>query len=98
MQDSGSIPGSGRSPGEEIGYPLQDSGLKNSMGSQRVRLSNFHFYLGHCGCEQFKERESALGRRRIQCREFLTTREPRGNKENESNYALHVLRTSYGQS
>ena len=25
------IPGSGRSPGERIGYPLQDSGLENSM-------------------------------------------------------------------
>ena len=37
----GSIPGSGRSPGEGIGYPLQYSGLENSMdcvvlGSQRV--------------------------------------------------------------
>ena len=30
--DRGSIPGSGRSPGEGIGYPLQDSGQENSMG------------------------------------------------------------------
>ena len=29
--DLGSIPGLGRSPGEEKGYPLQDSGLENSM-------------------------------------------------------------------
>ena len=29
--DPGSIPGSGRSAGEEIGYPLQYSGLENSM-------------------------------------------------------------------
>ena len=29
--DPGSIPGSGRSPGEGIGYPLQYSGLENSM-------------------------------------------------------------------
>ena len=28
--DRGSIPGSGRSPGEENGYPLQYSGLENS--------------------------------------------------------------------
>ena len=36
--DLGSIPGLGRSPGEENGYPLQYSGLENSMdiGSQRV--------------------------------------------------------------
>ena len=29
--DLGSIPGLGRSPGEEKGYPLQYSGLENSM-------------------------------------------------------------------
>ena len=32
----GSIPGLGRSPGEGKGYPLQYSGLENSMGLQRV--------------------------------------------------------------
>ena len=32
----GSIPGLGRSPGEGKGYPLQYSGLENSMGPQRV--------------------------------------------------------------
>ena len=31
--DPGSIPGLGRSPGEENGYPLQYSGLENSMYS-----------------------------------------------------------------
>ena len=39
--DPGSIPGLGRSPGEGKGYPLQYSGLENSMeksmGSQKVR-------------------------------------------------------------
>ena len=40
--DLGSIPGSGRSPGEGKGYPFQYPGLENSMdcivcGSQRVR-------------------------------------------------------------
>ena len=39
--DTGSIPGLGRFPGEGKGYPLQYSGLENSMncivkGSQRV--------------------------------------------------------------
>ena len=29
--DMGSIPGLGRSPGEGKGYPLQSSGLENSM-------------------------------------------------------------------
>ena len=32
----GLIPGLGRFPGEGKGYPLQYSGLENSMGSQRV--------------------------------------------------------------
>ena len=31
--DLGSIPGLGRSPGGEKGYPLQYSGLENSMDS-----------------------------------------------------------------
>ena len=46
----GSIPGLGRSPGEGKGYPLQYSGLENSMDSivhgvaeSRTGLSDFHF-------------------------------------------------------
>ena len=31
MEDLGSIPGSGRSPGEENDYPLQISSLENPM-------------------------------------------------------------------
>ena len=31
--DPGSIPGSGRSPGEGIGYPLQYPGLENTHSS-----------------------------------------------------------------
>ena len=49
--DLGSIPGLGRSPGEGEGYPLQYSGLENSMDciahgvtNNRTRLSNFHFH------------------------------------------------------
>ena len=45
----GLIPGSGRSPGEGKGYPLQYSGLENSTDSivhgvanSRTRLSDFH--------------------------------------------------------
>ena len=34
--DLGLIPGLGRSPGEGKGYPLQYSGMENSMDSQRV--------------------------------------------------------------
>ena len=46
----GLIPGSGRSPGEGIGYPLQYSGLENAMDcivhgvtKSQTWLSDFHF-------------------------------------------------------
>ena len=35
-EDLGSMPGLVRSPGEGIGYPLQDSCLENSMGSPSI--------------------------------------------------------------
>jgi len=48
--DRSSIPGLGRSPGERKGYPLQYSGLENSMdcivhgvAKSQTWLSNFHF-------------------------------------------------------
>ena len=48
----GSIPGLGRSPWEGKGYPLQYSGLENSMdcivhvvAKSWTRLSNFHFHI-----------------------------------------------------
>ena len=37
--DPGLIPGSGRSPGEGIGYPLQSSGLENSMNCTVHRVT-----------------------------------------------------------
>ena len=45
--DLGSILGLRRSPGEGNSYPLQYSGLENSMGMQRVRYdwSTFTFVL-----------------------------------------------------
>ena len=50
--DTGSIPGLGRFPEEEKGYPLQYSGLENSMdcivhgvAKRQTQLSDFHF---HC--------------------------------------------------
>ena len=54
--DLGSIPGLERSPGEGKGYPLQYSGLENSMdcivhGVEKswTKLSNLHFTsLLHC--------------------------------------------------
>ena len=49
--DLGLIPGLGRSPGEEKGYPLWYSGLVNSMdcivhgiAKSWTQLSNFHFH------------------------------------------------------
>ena len=47
--DLGSIPGLGRSPGERNGYPLQYSGLENSMdcivhgvAKSRTQMSDLH--------------------------------------------------------
>ena len=49
--DLGSIPGLGRSPGEEKSYPLQYSGLENSIdcivhrvAKSWTQLSKFHFH------------------------------------------------------
>ena len=49
-EDLDSIPGLGRCPGEGNGYPLQYSGLENSMDSivhgvakSWTQLSDFHF-------------------------------------------------------
>ena len=51
LGDLGSIPGLGRSPGEEKGYPFQHSDLENSMDcivhgvtKSRTWLSDFHFH------------------------------------------------------
>ena len=47
--DPSLIPGLGRSPGKGIGYPLQCSGLENSIihgvTKSRTQLSNFHYVL-----------------------------------------------------
>ena len=47
----GSIPVLGRSPGEYKGYPLQNSGLENSIDyighgvtKSQTRLNDFHFH------------------------------------------------------
>ena len=52
MGDLGSIWGLGRSAGEGIGYPLQYSGLENSMdcivaesGVAESQLKDFHFQI-----------------------------------------------------
>ena len=37
--DQGSIPGSGKSSGEDKGYPLQYSGLENSIGCTVHRVA-----------------------------------------------------------
>ena len=51
IRNSGLIPGSGRSPGEGKGYPLQSSGLENCVDhivhgvtKSPTQLSDFHFH------------------------------------------------------
>ena len=61
------IPGLGRSPGEGKGYPLQYSGLENSMDcivheveKSQTRLSDFHFHFYFSGGTE-SQWESAQG-------------------------------------
>ena len=42
--DLGSIPGSGRSPGEGKGYSLQYPGLENEVAKSQTRLRDYHFH------------------------------------------------------
>ena len=56
--DLGSIPGLGRSPGEEKGYPLQYSGLENSMdcivhgvSKSQTQLRDVHFLSSSLGAQ-----------------------------------------------
>ena len=62
LGDLGLIPGWGKSPGEGKGYPLQYSGLENSMdciihrvSNSRTRLSHFHFHFHKKQCKQKKK-------------------------------------------
>ena len=65
--EQGSIPGLGRFPGEGNSYPLQYSGLENSMDcivhgvtKSRIRLSDFHFPYGSSMVYLFKKQREAL--------------------------------------
>ena len=62
-KDLSSIPGLGRSPGEGKGYPLQYSGLENSMNcivhgvaKDQTQLSDFHFTSLHSCLENSTDR------------------------------------------
>ena len=71
-EDLSSIPGSGRSAGEGIGYSLQYSGLKNSMdcivqrvAKSRTQLSDFPFNDAGGGSEKgicLRQREEQVSR------------------------------------
>ena len=67
--DLGSIPGLGRSPGEGKSYPLQYSGLENSMdctahevAKSRTGLNNFHFQFLYQLSYQGSPKENELRR------------------------------------
>ena len=70
--DLGSTPGLGRSPEEGDSYPLQYSGLENSMdcivhgvAKSQTRLSGFHFHLDTCfhqACENVRKKTPVLNK------------------------------------
>ena len=66
--DLGSIPGLRRSPGEGDGYPLQYSGLENSMDcivhgvtKSQTRLSNFHWQMRAGGLSDKDQIQARVG-------------------------------------
>ena len=83
------IPGLGRSPGERNGYPLQYSGLENSIDyivhgvakSQKL-LSDFHFSLSCIG-------EGNSNPLQCHCLRIPGTGEPRGLPSMESHRVGH---------
>ena len=57
-ENLGSIPGLGRSPGEGKGYPLQYSGLEDSMDSpwSHKELDTTELLsLGHCSSKRYSD-------------------------------------------
>ena len=82
--DLDSIPGLGRSPGEGKGYPLQYSGLENSMdcivhgvAKSWTQLSDFHFTslqtnsINSCeGSNRWRQTQKEVGRR-VRRRHYL---------------------------
>ena len=64
----GLVPGLGRSPGEGNSYPLQYSGLENSMdcmvhgvAKSQTWLSNFHFSLSSVVCKNLLTNAGDMG-------------------------------------
>ena len=72
MGDLGSVPGLGRSPGKRDGYPLQYSGLENSVDcvvsgvtKSRPQLRDFHLgILGPTGLLRTAKNEKEANRER----------------------------------
>ena len=86
--DLGSIPGLGRYPGEGEGYPLQYSGLENSMdwivhgvAKSQTRPSHFHLSSGNIPVGIIKRplrTISQLRKERAGCRHLLRGQQKRG--------------------
>ena len=77
-EDLGLIPGLGRSSGEGKGYPLQYSGLENSMdciahgvAKSWTRLSDFHFSLPQYDPSKQRGKESSFTK--AECHTFAKT-------------------------
>ena len=68
--DIGSIPGLGRPPGEGKGYPLQYSGLENSMGCtvHGVTKSQIQLSLSYCKVSRIdlSQKKVRLGEKEIE--------------------------------
>ena len=88
--DLGSIPWLGRSPGEGKGYPLQYSGLENSMGyivqgvaKNWTRLSDFHS-LPHSHFWRLRSKKGCWGTKAVYCTYPQHTPPPKGKANHPS--------------
>ena len=96
MEDLGSIPVLGRSPGKGKGYPLQYSGLENSMdcivhgvAKTQTQLSNFHF----TSQSHKMEKTTAKHKRHIyQSKCYVTTIESNFPKDPRAEVNIVVVR------
>ena len=75
--DLGSIPGLGRSPGKGKGYPVQYSGLENSMdcivhgvAKSQKQLSDFHFHIHSITLQKKKNSKDVPGFRIFYSRSY----------------------------
>ena len=89
--DPGSVPGSGRSPGEGIGYPLQCSWTFLVAQLVKNPLVMWETWIWSLGREELPEKEKATQYRVFWPGEFHGLYSPRDHKESEMTEQLSLF-------